>query len=77
MGRGQERQPVAMSGNDRGRYAWRTFEFSLDLARGNYQVASRATDAAGRQQAEWRTPHAGGYGNTRWRDHAIQVEVLA
>lgn len=67
---------LEFSGPEMGRYAWRTFEFRLDLAPGIYQVASRATDAAGRQQAEWRTPNAGGYGNTSWRDHAIQVEVV-
>jgi hypothetical protein len=73
---GSHWRQVAFSDTDMGPYAWRHFEFQLDLAPGMYRVASRATDTAGRQQAEWRTPNAGGYGNASWRDHAVQVSVI-
>lgn len=68
--------PVRFSGPDMGRYAWRQFEFPLNLPSGDYRVASRATDTAGRRQPEWRTQNAGGYGNASWQDHAVQVEVV-
>lgn len=73
---GRSWRAVPFTGPDMGRYAWRAFELRLDLPRGTYRVASRATDVAGRRQPRRRTPNAGGYGNASWRDHAVRVGLV-
>lgn len=73
---GRSWRAVPVTGPDLGRYAWRAFEFRLDLPRGAYRVASRAIDIAGRRQPRRRTPNAGGYGNASWSDHAVRVELV-
>jgi sulfite dehydrogenase len=60
-------------GPDLGRYAWRQFVLSAKLPAGTHTLASRATDAAGNVQPEQRLENAGGFNNTSWRDHAVQV----
>ena len=62
-------------GPDLGRYAWRQFVLATRLAPGSYRLASRATDSAGNVQPEQRMENAGGYNNTSWADHALQVSV--
>ncbi|MFZ6749187.1 sulfite oxidase [Undibacterium sp. Ren11W] len=63
-------------GPDLGRYAWRQFVVSVQLAPGNYTIASRATDALGTIQAELSLENTGGYNNASWRDHALKISVI-
>lgn len=62
-------------GPDLGRVAWRQFALQVRLAPGRYTLASRATDSAGNVQPEARLENVGGYNNTSWADHAIQLTV--
>lgn len=68
-------KPARFVGPDMGRYAWRQFALSTSLASGNHLLMSRVTDATGTVQAEAGVENAGGYSNTSWRDHAVQVMV--
>ena len=63
-------------GPDLGRYAWRQFVLSVRFAPGTYRIASRATDSQGIRQAERSMENTGGYNNTSWRDHALQITVV-
>jgi DMSO/TMAO reductase YedYZ molybdopterin-dependent catalytic subunit len=63
-------------GPDLGRYAWRQFVLSVQLAPGNYTIASRATDALGIIQTELSMENTGGYNNTSWRDHGLKIRVV-
>lgn len=63
-------------GPDLGRYAWREFVLPVKFAPGNYTIASRAVDSVGNAQPELRVENASGYGNTSWRDHALQITVV-
>ncbi len=69
-------KPARLVGPDLGKYAWRQFVFPISLAPGTHTLACRVTDAQGRVQAEGRTENTGGYSNSSWRDHAIQVTVV-
>lgn len=62
-------------GPDLGRYAWRQFVFSARMAPGVHTIASRATDSQGNVQPESRFENTGGYNNSSWRDHALQITV--
>ncbi|WKB53110.1 sulfite oxidase [Eleftheria terrae] len=62
-------------GPDLGKFAWRQFALTAELPAGTHLLASRATDAAGNVQPEARVENVGGYNNTSWRDHAVQVTV--
>ncbi len=62
-------------GPDMGRFAWRPFALSVDLAPGEYLIVSRATDAQGNIQPQNRTENERGYGNASWSDHGVSVTV--
>ena len=63
-------------GPDMGRYAWRAFALAVPLSGGTHTLMSRVWDARGMVQAEHRIENAGGYSNSSWRDHAVQVTVV-
>lgn len=62
-------------GPDLGRYAWRQFALSAELASGSHQLACRATNEAGDVQPEERPENNRGYVNNGWRDHMVTVTV--
>ena len=62
-------------GPNLGRYAWRPFVLQTQLKPGGYLIASRVTDSQGRVQVESTPDNAGGYLNSGWRAHAVQVTV--
>lgn len=62
-------------GPNLGRYAWRPFVLQTQLKPGSYTMASRVTDSQGRVQVETTPDNAGGYLNSGWRAHALQVTV--
>lgn len=64
-------------GPDLGKYAWRQFALMVDLAPGEYRWVSRATDAQGNVQPEQRVENAAGYMNSSWRDHGLDIKVIA
>jgi sulfite oxidase len=72
---GADWQVAALVGPDLGRFAWREFAATVDLAPGSHQLASRVTDVKGRTQPEARVENKAGYLNTSWRDHAVTVTV--
>jgi sulfite oxidase len=72
---GKTWREARLVGPDLGRFAWRQFVLSSDLHPGTYTLASRATDAGGNVQPEQRSDNAGGYNNTSWADHAVEVTV--
>jgi sulfite dehydrogenase len=72
---GRSWQEARFVGPDLGRFAWRQFALEAQLAPGRYTLASRATDMAGHVQPEARLENAGGYNNTSWADHAVQLTV--
>ncbi len=72
---GQTWRAARFFGPDLGPYAWRQFTLATRLPAGNYSLACRATDNAGNVQPEQRTENAGGYNNTSWRDHMVQISV--
>jgi sulfite dehydrogenase len=47
----------------------------VKLAPGSYVLASRATDTKGNVQVEATPDNAGGYLNSGWRAHAVQITV--
>ncbi|MGZ8992598.1 MAG: SorT family sulfite dehydrogenase catalytic subunit, partial [Burkholderiaceae bacterium] len=63
-------------GPNLGRYAWRPFVLQTQLKPGSYTMASRVTDSQGRVQVETTPDNAGGYLNSGWRAHAVQVTVV-
>ncbi|WP_373506297.1 sulfite oxidase [Aestuariivirga sp.] len=62
-------------GPDMGRYAWRPFVLSADLAPGTHAITSRATDSEGRVQEETTEPNHRGYDYSGWRRLAVEVTV--
>lgn len=72
---GKSWQPARLVGPDLGKYAWRQFVLAVRLPAGTHLLASRATDSAGNVQPQVRAENQGGYNNTSWADHAVQVTV--
>ena len=72
---GKTWQQARLVGPDLGKYAWRQFVLPAHFARGNYAIASRATDMAGNVQPETRVENQRGYNNTSWLDHTVKVSV--
>ncbi len=64
-------------GPDMGQYAWRQFVFAVRLNAGSHNIACRATDSQGQVQPEARVENSGGYNNNSWKDHALQINVVA
>jgi DMSO/TMAO reductase YedYZ molybdopterin-dependent catalytic subunit/mono/diheme cytochrome c family protein len=69
--------PAELVGPDLGPNAWRTFQYTADLAPGTHTILSRATDTTGEFQPESRVPNERGYGHNGWRDHGLTVRVVA
>ncbi|RZT99453.1 DMSO/TMAO reductase YedYZ molybdopterin-dependent catalytic subunit [Advenella incenata] len=72
---GKDWKKAEFVGPDLGRYAWREFVFSADLAAGTHELACRATNEAGDTQPEARRENNRGYINNSWRDHMVAVKV--
>lgn len=72
---GETFQQAELTGPDLGRFAWRPFAFSAELAPGTYVLASRASDASGIQQPDEFPPNERGYGHNGWIDHAVELTV--
>lgn len=72
---GKTWQTARFVGPDLGRFAWRQFVLSVRLPRGRHTLVSRATDTAGNVQPEQRMENAGGYNNTSWADHGVELVV--
>ncbi len=73
---GKDWQKADFVGPDLGKYAWREFVLSADLKPGEYQLASRTTNALGQSQPEERMENNRGYINNSWRDHMVTVKVV-
>lgn len=67
---------AALVGPDLGRYAWRVFVLPARLEPGTYVIASRATDTAGRVQAEVTEPNHRAYDYDGWSRLAVDVTVV-
>jgi sulfite dehydrogenase len=72
---GKNWQKANFVGPDLGKYAWREFVLSADLKPGEYQLASRTTNALGQSQPEERLENNRGYVNNSWRDHMVAIKV--
>jgi len=58
---GKEWHKASFIGPDLGPYAWRQFVLPIELKPGKYEIASRATNAAGKTQPEDRVENNRGY----------------
>ena len=72
---GKTWREASFIGPNLGRYAWRPFVLQAELKPGTYVLASRVTDSQGKVQVETTPENAGGYLNSGWRAHAVQVTV--
>jgi sulfite oxidase len=72
---GETWQAAEFIGPDMGRYAWRTFALSTELAAGTHLIVSRATDSEGNVQPEEFEPNDAGYNHNGWRAHGVEVTV--
>lgn len=72
---GKSWRDASFIGPNLGRYAWRPFVLQTQLKPGTYVLASRVTDSQGNVQVETTPDNAGGYLNSGWRAHALQVTV--
>ncbi|HEV8258019.1 MAG TPA: sulfite oxidase, partial [Casimicrobiaceae bacterium] len=73
---GKTWKDARLVGPDLGRYAWRQFVLQAELKPGTYVMASRVTDAQGNVQVETTPDNAGGYLNSGWRAHAVQIVLV-
>ncbi len=73
---GKDWKEAEFFGPDLGKYAWREFVFSADLAPGEYQLACRTTNEDGQSQPENRIENNRGYLNNSWRDHMVTIKVV-
>jgi sulfite oxidase len=72
---GQTWRNALFTGPDLGRFAWRQFVASVDLAPGEHVLVSRATDSEGNVQPEIPKLNGGGYSHNGWRDPAVKIAV--
>jgi sulfite oxidase len=72
---GQTWQEAEFVGPDLGRFAWRVFVLSADLAPGTYTLVSRATDTEGNVQPEESEMNGGGYSHNGWRAPGVKLTV--
>ncbi|MFA5520294.1 MAG: sulfite oxidase [Castellaniella sp.] len=72
---GKDWQAAQFVGPDLGRYAWREFVFSAELAPGTHDIACRTTSKDGKTQPEERIENNRGYLNNSWRDHMVTITV--
>jgi len=73
---GKTWKEARLVGPDLGKYAWRQFVLGVKLSPGIAVLMSRVIDSQGMLQAESRLENAGGYSNSSWRDHALQITVV-
>jgi sulfite dehydrogenase len=73
---GQTWREARFVGPDLGRFAWRQFVLPVQLEPGQYVLASRVQDARFNWQVETSPANGGGYLNSGWRAHALQVTVV-
>lgn len=73
---GQTWREARFVGPDLGRFAWRQFVLPVKLEPGQYQLASRAQDVQFNWQAEVTPDNGGGFLNSGWRAHAINLTVV-
>ena len=73
---GKTWKEARLVGPDLGKYAWRQFALAVQLRAGPAVLMSRVIDSQGTVQAEGRLENAGGYSNSSWRDHALQINVV-
>lgn len=73
---GSNWQEATLTGPDLGRFGWRVFVLSADLAPGTYIIASRATDSEGNVQEETTEPNHRGYDYSGWDRLAAEVTVV-
>ncbi|MCB9737890.1 MAG: molybdopterin-dependent oxidoreductase [Deltaproteobacteria bacterium] len=74
---GESWSEAQLHGPDLGAAAWRIFGFEATLAPGTHTVHTRATDSEGEVQPEARQENERGYGHNGWRDHGLQLTVVA
>jgi sulfite oxidase len=72
---GQNWQKANFVGPDLGRFAWRNFVLSVELAPGSYTLVSRATDTEGNVQPEESEMNGSGYSHNGWRGPAVALTV--
>ncbi|NNU81476.1 sulfite oxidase [Halovulum dunhuangense] len=68
-------QAAEFVGPDLGRFGWRVFAAMVELAPGEHQLMSRATDSEGNAQPEVTETNNSGYNNNGWRVHGVTVTV--
>ena len=71
---GKTWKPAKFVGPNLGKFAWRQFQFEANLEKGDYVIASRATDEKG-SQPKLRLENNEGYSNNSWLDHSIRLSV--
>ncbi len=62
-------------GPDLGPFAWRLFQMTVELPKGEHQIMTKAYNAKGEVQPEKRAENERGYGHNGWRDHALKISV--
>ena len=72
---GQNWHEARFVGPDLGRFAWRQFVLPVQLAPGQYLLASRAQDTRFNWQVEATPDNGGGFLNSGWRAHAFPITV--
>lgn len=73
---GQNWHEARFVGPDLGRFAWRQFVLPVQLAPGQYLLASRAQDTRFNWQVEATPDNGGGFLNSGWRAHAFPITVV-
>jgi DMSO/TMAO reductase YedYZ molybdopterin-dependent catalytic subunit/mono/diheme cytochrome c family protein len=77
MDEGETWHNAEIYGPDMGSNAWRTFQYSVTLEPGKYQVVSRATDTKGDVQSEHRAENERGYAYNAWSETRLDVQVVS
>ena len=72
---GQSWKKAKFVGPDLGKYAWRQFVLEANLAPGNYNLASKASNG-GKTQPELRMENRRGYAHNGWKDHSVNIKVV-
>ncbi len=73
---GKNWQKARLTGPDLGKFAWRQFVFATNLKPGTYDVACRVTTLEGKKQLAETTINNGGFLNSGWVAHKVQINVV-
>jgi sulfite dehydrogenase len=73
---GKNWQKARLTGPDLGKFAWRQFVFATNLKAGTYDVACRVTTLEGKKQDAETTINNGGFLNSGWVSHKVQINVV-